>query len=257
MVIGRANLKLRHCACFCSCRWVTRQDKKELWLDGVEDYVKYAKKISTDFKDVLDGKSTNGAPPAAAGLFNFAAPQQNTSAAGAFSTSSGFGSGGFNFSAKPFAQTTTDAGAKGNAEEKEEDQQDGEDKEPSKVEIDTSKAEVLYNERLHLMTQDSETKKWKDRGTGAFTVRLSKPEEGSSGQVSYIVFTTDSGRVLINAPIVKGLKPMINPKSPANVIMMLISAQEDGSNKNEVHLFKCGSKETAKSVAEAVSKQSV
>lgn len=233
---------------------MTRQDKKELWLDGVEDYVTYAKKISMDFKDVLDGKSNDsaGGAPASAGLFNFSAPQQNT-AAGAFSTSSGFGTGGFNFSAKPFSQTPAAAADKGNAEEEEDGQQDAE---PSKVEIDTSKAELLYNERLHLMTQDSETKKWKDRGTGAFTVRLSKPEEGSSRQVSYIVFTTDSGRVLINAPIVKGLKPMINPKSPANVIMMLISAQEDGSNKNEVHLFKCGSKETAKSVAEAVSKQS-
>lgn len=237
---------------------MTRQDKKELWLDGVEDYLKYAKKVSMDFNDVLHGKSndTAGASPAPAGFFNFAAPQQNTTGAGAFSTGSAFGTGGFNFSAKPFSQTTDDAAAKGNTEE-EDGQHDGEEKEPSRVEIDTSKADVLYNERLHLMTQDGETKKWKDRGTGAFTVRLSKPGEGSGGQVSYIVFTTDSGRVLINAPIVKGLKPMVNPKSPANVIMMLISAQEDGSNKNEVHLFKCGSKETAKAVAEAVSKQSV
>lgn len=237
---------------------MTRQDRKELWLDGVEDYLKYAKKVTSDYKDVVDGGSndTAGAAPAAGGIFNFAAPQQNASSAGAFSTGSGFASGGFNFSAKPFSQAAADAGTKGNTEEEENGPQDGEDKEPSRLEIDTSKAEVLFNERLHLMTQDGETKKWKDRGTGAFTVRLSKPGEGPSGQVSYIVFTTDSGRILINAPIVKGLKPMINPKSPANVIMMLISAQEDGSNKNEVHLFKCGSKETAKAVTEAVSKQS-
>ena len=46
---------------------------KELWTDGVEDYLKYAKQLLTDFKDVLEGGSKPEAPAAApaAGGFGF------------------------------------------------------------------------------------------------------------------------------------------------------------------------------------------
>ena len=56
-------------------RWVAEQSTtapKELWTDGVEDYLKYAKQLLTDFKDVLEGGSKAEAAPApAAGGFGF------------------------------------------------------------------------------------------------------------------------------------------------------------------------------------------
>lgn len=54
-------------------RWVAEQSSsapKELWTDGVEDYLKYAKQLLADFKDVLEGSSSPAAAaaPAAAGF---------------------------------------------------------------------------------------------------------------------------------------------------------------------------------------------
>ena len=45
------------------------------------------------------------------------------------------------------------------------------------------------------------------------------------------------GRVLINAPLVKGLKPMSNAKAPAAVIMFLISSV-DGAEERAMHMFR-------------------
>ena len=232
-----------------SCRWVQSQQKSEIWLDGVEDYVEYAKQISKEFDDVISGDAKK--PPV-----TFGGQTTTTSAA----PSGGF----FNFSApaapaaQPFGSTFgSGAAAAGGSVFKPPADDDGDDEAPqeedaTEPEVDTSKADVLYTKKLHLLTQDPDTKKWKDKGTGIFSLRRSKPTEESSKCVSYIVFTATSGRVLINAPLVKGLKPMVNPKSPANVIMFLISIDEDGSEKKEMHLFKCGSQEVADEVVKKV-----
>ena len=230
------------------------QSKKELWLDGVEDYIQYAKEIIKDFEDVIDAPSGL----AAGGIFNFGKPATSAAPAGlvfggsstpAFSgqppNSSGNGLrfGGFNNSEVPSTNAEPVEG-----EETPQEQ-------PSELEVDTSKADIMYSERLHLMSQNSDTKKWTDRGTGSFTLRLSKPESEGDKRIAYIVFTTDAGKVLINAPVLKGLKPMINQKAPANVIMLLITKDEDGSEQKGMHIFKCGSSETANAVVDAVSKQ--
>lgn len=207
------------------------QNTKELWLDGVEDYIEYAKEITKEFKDVIDGKEPEK-KPVTSGFFDFTAPQ----ASGA-----------------PPPTIDTGATTPSTADNDDEQQQQNEDED--ELVVDTSKADVLYSMKLHLLTQDAASKKWKDKGTGIFSLRQSKPSSEGEKAVSYIVFAATSGKVLINAPVVKGLKPMINPKSPANVVMFLISKEEDGSEKKEMHLFKCGSPDVAKEVVAKVSEQ--
>lgn len=210
-------------------------------MDGIDDYVEYAKQLSTEFEDVLKG-GDNATPagitttPASSGLFNFSAPPQPSQSPAVPPAATGFG--------QDFKSNT------GNDENETQEEEDA-----IELEMDTTKADVLFTKKLHLLTQDPETKKWKDKGTGIFSLRKSKPTDESAKPVSYIVFTATSGRVLINAPVVKGLKPMINPKSPANVIMFLISKEEDGTEKKEMHLFKCGSEDAANEVVSHVAEQ--
>jgi hypothetical protein len=59
------------------------------------------------------------------------------------------------------------------------------------------------------------------------------------------------GRILINAPLVKGMKPTSNPKAPASLIMFLISSVE-GKEERGMHLFKLESAEAAKKLAATV-----
>jgi hypothetical protein len=80
---------------FC-CSWVNEQSLSELWVDGMEDYLAYAKELIDEYKDVLDsagtvpaGSQTAIAPPAAA-----AAPPL-------FGASAGSNGGLFAFSAAP------------------------------------------------------------------------------------------------------------------------------------------------------------
>lgn len=209
------------------------QSTKELWLDGVEDYIEYAKEITKEFKDVIDGKEPEK-KAVTSGFFDFTAPQ---------------GSG----APPPTIATGTTAATAPSTADNDDEQQQNEDED--ELVVDTSKADVLYSMKLHLLTQDAASKKWKDKGTGIFSLRQSKPSSEGEKAVSYIVFAATSGKVLINAPVVKGLKPMINPKSPANVVMFLISKEEDGSEKKEMHLFKCGSPDVAKEVVAKVSEQ--
>lgn len=229
---------------FVGCRWIQKQDKKELWLDGIDDYVEYAKQLSKEFEDVLKGEEkTPGAT--------------STTPVGA---STAVSSGIFNFSAPPKPIQSHAFGAFGqegkvDVQETPVDDENQQEDDAIELEMDTSKADVLFTKKLHLLTQDQETKKWKDKGTGIFSLRKSKPTDESTKPVSYIVFTATSGRVLINAPVVKGLKPMVNPKSPANVIMFLISMEEDGTEKKEMHLFKCGSEDAANEVVSHVAEQ--
>jgi len=106
------------------------------------------------------------------------------------------------------------------------------------------------------MSLHTESKKWKDRGTGTLTIRQSKEPSSSGSNASYLVFTTDSGRVLLNAPLVKGLKPIVNPKTPKNVIMMLISrVTPDGPEERGTQLFKCEDSEKAKTLLGHINEQ--
>ena len=62
---------------------------------------------------------------------------------------------------------------------------------------------------------------WVDKGRGTLTVRASSQPEGSSTSVStQVVFTMDSGRVLVNGALYKGLsitkvrqKPVPQPQA--------------------------------------------
>lgn len=51
-----------------------------------------------------------------------------------------------------------------------------------------------------------------------------------------------AGRILINAPLVKNMKPITNPKTPRNIVMLLFSSV-DGSEERSSNLFKCESPE--------------
>lgn len=244
-------------------QWVQTQDKSSLWLDGIEDYREYAESISKELKeiDARAGEASAAAEPKP--LFNFNPSSQATPATGA-PQSTGFGG----FSATPVASHKSsevvvlggndeNGGDGGNNEETEGNvEEDGD-----QLQVDGgSTADVLFSKKVHLLSQDPETKKWKDKGTGTFSLRKSK-DSGDGKRVSFIVFTSATGKVLINAPVIKGMKPMVNAKSPSNVIMFLISIEEvavEGQEnrteeKKQMHLFKCGSVEVANELTSAVS----
>lgn len=109
---------------------------------------------------------------------------------------------------------------------------------------------MLAKQRVKLTTMTPE-KKWKDKGTGTLTLRRATGAEGA-GKRPYFVFTTDSGRVLINAPLVKGMKPTTNPKVPTSVIMFLISSV-DGQEERAMHMFRCESADAAKQLLATIS----
>ncbi|KAL4429407.1 hypothetical protein ABPG77_005181 [Micractinium sp. CCAP 211/92] len=299
--------------------WVAEQATsapKELWTDGVEDYLKHAQQLLTDFKDVLDGTAAGGKPnepPAAAapssgsgkpplapgGLFGAAGGAAGGAGGSAAPPASIFGalppagggtSGGFAFgsaSVPAFGAASAPAfggfGAAGSTpgsaansggsglfkvpstgtlgssfntgaatgaddEEGEEEQQDAE---PS-VQVEAGEGtELLAKHRVKLTSMPIGTKKWADKGKGTLTLRRSTAGEGA-GQRPYFVFTTDSGRVLINAPLVKNLKPTTNTKAPAAVIMILISSV-DGKQEEAMHMFRCESVDAAKQLIATIS----
>ena len=49
------------------------------------------------------------------------------------------------------------------------------------------------------------------------------------------------------------MKPMVNEKAPSNVIMLLFGVDDTGAQSRQMHLFKCGSLETANDLRSAVS----
>ncbi|GAB4821888.1 hypothetical protein N2152v2_008934 [Parachlorella kessleri] len=171
------------------------------------------------------------AAPAAPGLFKIpSVPSTGTLGTGTSGTTLGGGA------------TTGDEDDGG-----EEEQQQPE--EPS-VQLEPSDAEILLKQRIKLMSlmEEGTSKKWKDKGAGTLTLRRAKGE-AAAGKLPYLVFTTDSGRVLINAPLVRGMKPTCNPKTPANFAMFLINTVE-GKEQRGMHLFKCGDAGAAKELSE-------
>ena len=115
------------------------------------------------------------------------------------------------------------------------------------VQFESSGVEILAKHRAKLMSL-SPDKKWKDKGAGTLTLR--RPVGGGS---AFLVFTTDSGRVLIRAPLIKGMKPTTNPKTPANLIMFLISKVDDDAPEEQgMHLFKCESGDRVKELQKEI-----
>jgi len=229
-------------------QWIQSQDKTLLWLDGVEDYRAYAEEICKDLKEI-DARAGDASAAAAVPaeraepkLFNF-----NPSSTAAAAPSAGFGS----FSAVPAASNKPSEVIVLDGDD--ETEQNGGDKDGDQPLIDEANAaDVLFSKKVHLLSQDPETKKWKDKGTGTFSLRKSK-DSGDGKRVSYIVFTAATGKVLINAPVIKGMKPMVNEKAPSNVIMLLFGVDDTGAQSRQMHLFKCGSLEAANELRSAVS----
>lgn len=60
-----------------------------------------------------------------------------------------------------------------------------------------------------------------------------------------------AGRVLINAPLLQGLKPQTNPKTPRNLIMMLANAA-GGSVQQGMYVVKCEDAEAVKKLRGAI-----
>lgn len=219
------------------------RNSASLWLDAVADYREYAEAIAKE----LD-KVPAAAPKAPVAEPNNIKPAFNFSSQPVSTTGFGWSSGAPASAAPATAPATAPSAAKPDAEVVVLDDDDG-----SEPQIDeANKADVLFSKKVHLLTQDSETKKWKDKGTGTFSLRKSK-DDGGGKRVAYIVFTAATGKVLINAPVVKGLKPIVNPKANSNVIMILISRDDSGVDVKNMHLFKCGSSELASELIAAVS----
>ena len=231
-------------------QYLQSQDKKTVWLDAVADYREYAEAIAKELESVSTSsaaKAPEPNKPAGSGLFNFT--NQSAATATATTTSQPVGFGGF--SAAPAPISVKPAPEVVVLDDAEEEEKANEDSEQPQID-DTNAADILFTKKVHLLTQDSETKKWKDKGTGTFSLRKSK-DSGDGKRVAYIVFTAATGKVLINAPVIKGMKPMINAKANSNVIMFLISRDDSGVENKQMHLFKCGNSETAAELTAAVS----
>ena len=231
-------------------QYLQSQDKKTVWLDAVADYREYAEAIAKELESVSTSsaaKAPEPNKPAGSGLFNFTSQSAATATATTTSQPAGFGG----FSAAPAPISVKPAPEVVVLDDAEEEEKANEDSEQPQID-DANAADILFTKKVHLLTQDSETKKWKDKGTGTFSLRKSK-DSGDGKRVAYIVFTAATGKVLINAPVIKGMKPMINAKANSNVIMFLISRDDSGVENKQMHLFKCGSSETAAELTAAVS----
>lgn len=316
--------------------WVKEQKASaplELWTDGVEDYLQYAKKLTEDFKDVVKeagqasaeaaaqpaaangarreaGEEAPAAKKPAAGLFSFSAapaaglgkpplgagtaagggifgalpstgavpafgassaPAFGASSAPAFGASSvpafgagsapafgGFGAGsapafgGFGAGTGSSLFTMSSAGTLGGSQQAEEEgDEEGEGEEQAAepaVQLESEGVEILVKQRIKLMV--CEDRKWKDKGAGTLTLRRATGEE-AAGKRPYLVFTTDAGRVLVNAPLIPSMKPTVNPKMPSALLMFLISAV-DGKEVKGNNMFKCDSHEERNKLRAAI-----
>lgn len=114
------------------------------------------------------------------------------------------------------------------------------------VQIETGDIQVLLKQRASLLVM-SEAKKWEDRGRGMLTLRQPR-----SGGQPFLVFTTDTGRVLVNAPLVRGMKPTGNPKTPRNLVMALHNAVGGGPPAHGMYIFKAEDAEAAKALRGAI-----
>jgi len=166
-----------------------------------------------------------GGQPASGGLFG--GPPPAPAAGGLFGAPPAGGFGGFSGfgAAAPSAPPPAE----------EEDEEEEEEATPAALDVGAAMAFKASNARVHAMTPG--TKAWVDRGRGVLTVR--SPASGEAGAAAassarpHVVFTTDTGRVLLNAVLYKGLvvgkarKPHMVTATLANAAA-LAAGSEDG-----------------------------
>ncbi|KAL6777192.1 hypothetical protein ACKKBF_B20525 [Auxenochlorella protothecoides x Auxenochlorella symbiontica] len=224
-------------------KWIAQQASSQptqVWTAGAEDYLHHSKQLLADFQDVL--QAADQPAPSALG-----ATKPSLPAFGGLSTPAATAATPlFNFGAAPVSLgtpgPTPSAAPPIEAHEEEEDVQE----EPEEVQIETGDIQVLLKQRASLLVM-SEAKKWEDRGRGMLTLRQPR-----SGGQPFLVFTTDTGRVLVNAPLVRGMKPTGNPKTPRNLVMALHNAVGGGPPAHGMYIFKAEDAEAAKALRGAI-----
>ncbi|BDA44989.1 hypothetical protein COCOBI_06-4680 [Coccomyxa sp. Obi] len=201
-------------------------------------------------------QATSGAMMSFPAFGASAAPfSQNISSSSALTNGSGFSwstgaTGGQDGTAK---STPVSGGAA------DEDGAEGEGPKVFTPEVTLSEgSKLLFKETAKLYLKPPDKATWDDRGSGTLTVRQQLEEDGAgSAPSANIVFTTESGRILVNGGVYKGIK--LNPaKKPSMVVTNLTLATEEGADKEvklTTMLFNLGNVEKAnkfKSVVEGV-----
>jgi hypothetical protein len=246
------------------CRWVQRQDTTELWIDGARDYVQYAKKLMKDYADVIDADAHATAPvakrtsptdaPPPKPLFGGPPPAAGAAAPTFGSTPAAFT--GFNFAAAPGAgafggaATFTPAAPAGPPEEEEAEAEEA--AEPSLLLEAAAGVDILLKEKVHLATPapPDADKKWIPRGMGLLTIRRAAADDGSNRH--YIVFTTESGRVLLNGLIAKQLPAPTQRGKDGNQVVMVLMSNVDGKEENGPKVFRADTADVAKRIVDKV-----
>ena len=112
--------------------------------------------------------------------------------------------------------------------------------------------DILLKEKVHLATPapPDADKKWIPRGMGLLTIRRAAADDGSNRH--YMVFTTESGRVLLNGLIAKQLPaPTLRGKTGNQVVMVLMS-NVDGKVENGLKVFRADTADVAKRIVDKV-----
>ncbi|KAL4536630.1 hypothetical protein Ndes2437B_g06042 [Nannochloris sp. 'desiccata'] len=235
--------------------WVNDQDKNEVWTEGVEDYLTYAKKLVQEYSDVINYTSDTSTVVKAGNGSVFGRLGGTSAAAMAPASATAAPSGAFNFAAAPasggftgFSTGTAPAAASPANDEDDEDAAQEEETGPS-VQLGDSNVDILQSARVNLMSQDSG--KWKDRGPGVLTIRRMKNAPESS---PFLVFTNDVGTIMINAGLYKGIKYTVPEKRQACFMMPLTSRKTpDSPEENGLHLFKCAGVDAQKQLTGKIS----
>jgi nuclear pore complex protein Nup50 len=240
-----------------SCSWVNDQDKNEVWTDGVEDYLTYAKKLVQEYKDVINSTSgtSTGVEAVNGSVFGRLGGTFSAAAATAPASTAAAPSGAFNFAAAPasggfsgFSTGIAPTTASPANDDGDEDAAPEEETGPS-VQLGDSNVDILHSTRVNLMSQDSG--KWKDKGPGILTIRRMKNAPESS---PFLVFTNDVGAIILNAGLYKGIKYTIPEKRQACFMMPLTSKRTpDSPEESGLHLFKCAGVDAQKQLTGKIS----
>ncbi|KAK9825913.1 hypothetical protein WJX81_005791 [Elliptochloris bilobata] len=189
------------------------------------------------------GGTSPSSAPAAGGLGlgfsgGFGASQPGAASAGALSNGGGAGfsgSGAFGLGAPPAGAfggfgaprpqpslgvaAGGDGGAIGGSTEDATEEEAPKEFVPE-VKVDEAGAAILYKSRAKVYVQGGD-KAWKEKGQGLLTVR--QPASGGTGPPQ-IVFTTESGRVLVNAALYKGIRVVPQATKPNMATLSLVVA---------------------------------
>jgi hypothetical protein len=200
-----------------------------------------------------------GAPPApGTGLFGGPPPAPGAGLFGAPPAGGGFGGFGGGLGAPPPPAAA--------AEEEEEE----EEEEATPAALDAGAA-IAFKAAARLHAMPPGAGRWVDRGRGVLTLREGGGggggDAGASSARPHIVFTTDTGRVLLNAALYKGLvtgkakKPHMVTATLANAAAVAGEGGEGGEGGGSgsgaapvlaPHLFSLGSEEEADAFSAAL-----